>query len=149
MHKDNFRFCFHVQVLCGITWYISAYLSGLFYWHWDKISRGQIHNAEKYGWPLNSSHKGPVTWIMFPFDGVIINQNQNQKQKQKSFIQRMYREYIDNMITHVHAKQWRGFIYRIMTRVIEIVYIYIYIYILHAMYSKRLFFLLKSDENTS
>ena len=23
---------------------------------------------------------------------------------QKSFIQRMYREYIDNMITHVHAK---------------------------------------------
>ena len=31
-------------------------------------------------------------------------QNQNQNQNQKSFIQRMYREYIDNMITHVHAK---------------------------------------------
>ena len=28
----------------------------------------------------------------------------NQNQNQKSFIQRMYREYIDNMITHVHAK---------------------------------------------
>ena len=40
------------------------------------------------------------------------------------FIQRMYREYIDNMITY--AKWWRMSNYRIMTKGIEIIHICIY-----------------------
>ena len=28
--------------------------------------------SEIYRWPVDSPHKGPVTWKMFPFDDVIV-----------------------------------------------------------------------------
>ena len=51
----------------------------------------------------------------------IISNERIQIRNQQSFIQHMYREYIDNMITHVYAKKWWGSNYKIMTRVIEII----------------------------
>ena len=30
------------------------------------------HKSSASRWPVNSPHKGPVTWIMFAFDGIIM-----------------------------------------------------------------------------
>ena len=75
------------------------------------------------GWNLFQVGQGPVSsnldWFYWWGQNIINTQKilhldtfvrilticfQNQNQNQKSFIQRMYREYIDNMIIHVHAK---------------------------------------------
>ena len=56
---------------------------------------GGIHR-----WPVNSPHKGPVTWKMFPFDDVIIYL---LSKSQKAFVAKLL-EKIDRVIPAQHTQ---------------------------------------------
>ena len=73
------------------------------------VPKGEINNrpalVQVMDWCRTGDKPLPEPMLTQFMDAYMWHEGEmNQNQNQKSFIQRMYREYIDNMITHVHAK---------------------------------------------
>ena len=54
-------------------------------------------------WPVNSPDKGPVTWKIFPFDGVIMQyENMRNVDKQTQHVKTNKRKYIYTQYEHFY-----------------------------------------------